>query len=153
MKLFRKDSSYAVRTLVYIAQQNQSAPISSTRVSRELGIPRNFLRRILSVLIRLGFLDATEGARGGVRLAKSPAQINVWEIIYGLQGDLKICNVFHGRELCKEQGGCVMQKRIVAIEKLVIKEFRKITIQKLVEDEKSKSKRRKTFARKSSSKN
>jgi len=134
MKLFRKDSSYAVRTLVYIARQNQSAPISSTRVSEALGIPKNFLRRIFSVLIRLGFLHATEGAHGGVRLAKPPSQINVWEIIYGLQGDIKICNVFHGKELCDDADVCVIMKRIIEIENLVVNEFRKITIQTLLED-------------------
>jgi len=142
MKLFRKDSSYAVRTLVYIAQQNQSTPISSTRVSEELGIPKNFLRRIFSVLIRLGFLHATEGARGGVRLAKTPSQINVLEIIHGLQGDIKICNVFHGKELCEDRDVCVIHKRIVEIEKLVIREFRKITIQMLIEDGNGHSNRR-----------
>ena len=142
MKLLRKDSCYAIRTLVYIAQQNQSAPISSTRVSEELGIPKNFLRRIFSVLIRLGFLNATEGARGGVRLAKSPSQITVFEIIHGLQGDIKICNAFHGKELCDEQDVCVIMNRIVEIEKLVVREFRKITIQSLIEDGNGPSNRR-----------
>ena len=142
MKLFRKDSSYAVRTLVYIAQQNQSAPISSTRVSEELGIPKNFLRRIFSVLIRLGFLHATEGSRGGVRLAKLPSQITVLEIIHGLQGDIKICNIFHGKELCEDHRTCVIMKRIVEIEKLVIREFRKITIQTLIDDGNHRSNRR-----------
>lgn len=135
MKLFRKDSSYAVRTLVYIAQQNQTHPISSTRVSEALGIPKNFLRRIFSILIRLGFLNATEGARGGVRLAKSPANINVWDVIHALQGDIKICNAFHGKELCEDQNVCVMMNRIIEIEKLVVREFRKITIQSLIEEE------------------
>ena len=134
MKLFRKDSSYAVRTLVYIAQQKQSEPISSTRVSTALGIPKNFLRRIFSILIRVGILNATEGARGGVTLAKSPEQISVWEIIRGLQGEIKICNSHHGKELCKDNEVCVMRKRIIEIEDLVISEFQKITIQTLIDD-------------------
>ena len=134
MKLFRKDSNYAVRTLVYIAQQNQNTPISSTRISHALKIPKNFLRRIFSILIRLEFLHATEGARGGVRLAKSPSQINVWEIIRGLQGDIKICNSFHEEELCNDQDVCVIMKRIIEIEKLIVQEFRKITIQMLIDD-------------------
>jgi len=142
MKIFRKDSSYAVRTLVYIARQNQIHPISSTHVSEVLGIPKNFLRRIFSVLIRLGFLHATEGARGGVRLAKSPAQINVWEIIHGLQGDIKLCSSFHGKEKCKDQGVCVIMKRIIEIEKIIISELQKITIQDLIEDENAQTKAR-----------
>ena len=135
MKLFRKDSSYAVRTLVYIAQQNQSDPISSTRVSEALRIPKNFLRRIFSVLIKKGILNATEGARGGVTLAKPPAEISVWEIISGLQGDIKICNTYHGKELCEDHDVCVMRQRIIELEKLVVSEFHKITIQNLLDDD------------------
>ena len=134
MKLFRKDSSYAVRTLVYLAQQNQSVPISSTRVSEALGIPKNFLRRIFSILIRSGILNATEGARGGVRLGKSPAQITVMEIMRELQGELKICNSLHEKELCEDGAVCVIRKRIIGIEKLIKNEFQKITIQTLIDD-------------------
>ena len=134
MKLFRKDSNYAVRTLVYIAQQNQSKPISSTHVSETLGIPKNFLRRIFSILIRAGILNGIEGARGGVTLAKSPDQINVWEVVHGLQGNMKICNSNHANELCGDYDSCVMRKRIIEIEKLVVGEFHKITIQTLIDD-------------------
>ena len=139
MKLFRKDSNYAVRTLVYIAQQKQDKPISSTHVSEALGIPKNFLRRIFSILIRSGILNGTEGARGGVTLAKSPDEINVWEVVLGLQGNMKICNSNHINELCKDYDSCVMRKRIIEIEKLVVEEFHKITIQTLIDDTKSAS--------------
>ena len=135
MKLFRKDSSYAVRTLVYLAQQGKSEPISSTRVSEALGIPKNFLRRIFSILIRSGILHATEGARGGVTLAKSPAQISVRDVMLGLQGDMKICNSLHGKELCEDSTVCVIRKRIIGIEKLINNEFQNITIQTLIDDE------------------
>ncbi|MCL2622220.1 MAG: Rrf2 family transcriptional regulator [Planctomycetaceae bacterium] len=138
MKLFRKDSSYAVRTLVYIAQQNQSEPISSTRVSQELGIPRNFLRRIYSLLIQAKILKATEGARGGVKLAKAPEKISVWEIIHALQGDIRVCDTNHSKEPCKDSNTCLMRKKIIGIEKLIVNEFRKITIQTLIEDSGSK---------------
>ena len=134
MKLFRKDSSYAVRTLVYIARQSLKEPLSSTRVSEALGIPKNFLRRIFSQLIRAGILKGTEGARGGVTLARLPAQINVFDVISVLQGDIKICHSFHGKEPCPDQDACVMQKRIMEIEKSVMTQFRNITIQSLLDE-------------------
>lgn len=137
MKLFRKDSSYAVRTLVFIAQKTGSEPVSSTEVSESLGIPKNFLRRIYSKLIRGGILNATEGPRGGVSLAKSPELISVGEIVSILQGDIRVCNCFHNNELCADHDICVVRKRIIHIEKLVVSEFHKITIRSLVDDAKS----------------
>jgi Rrf2 family protein len=88
-------------------------------------------------LIRSGILNATEGARGGVTLAKSPAQISVWDIVYGLQGDIKICNSSHSNGFCKNQCNCVMRKKIIDIEKLLVDEFHKITIQSLLDEAES----------------
>ena len=134
MKLFRKDSNYAVRTLVYISQQKQSEPISSTRVSETLGIPKNYLRRIFSKLISAGILNATEGARGGVSLASSPKQITVGDIILALQGQMIICNSTHEKKLCSNYEACVIRNRIMKIENMVRTEFHKITIQSLIDD-------------------
>jgi len=134
MKLFRKDSNYAVRTLVYISQQKQSEPISSTRVSEALGIPKNYLRRIFSKLISAGILNATEGARGGVTLAISPQKVSVGDIILALQGQMIICNTTHEKKLCSNYEACIIRKRIMEIENMVRTEFHKITIQSLVDD-------------------
>lgn len=134
MKLFRKDSGYAVRTLVFIAQQNQTKPVSSTYVSERLGIPKNFLRRIFSKLIRAGILRATEGVHGGVVLAKSPASITVGEIILALQGNIKICNYSHNHTQCLDYTVCPIREKIVAMEHLVSDEFHAITIQSLMDD-------------------
>lgn len=134
MKPFRKDSNYAVRTLVFIAQYGRNEPVSSTFVSEALGIPKNFLRRIFSKLIKAGLLQAKEGARGGVLLAKSPEDISVGQIISLLQGGVKICNCFHDREQCDEWERCILRKRIMRVEDMVLGEFGKMTIQSLVDE-------------------
>ena len=137
MKLFRKDSGYAVRTLVFIAQQDQAQPVSSTYISERLGIPKSFLRRIFSKLIHADILRAKEGVRGGVVLAKSPVLISVCDVILALQGDVKICDFARNHEMCKNYGQCPMRKRIIALERLVSDEFCTITIQSLVDENQS----------------
>ena len=134
MKLFRKDSGYAVRTLIFIAQQDQLQPVSSTYVSECLGVPKSFLRRIFSKLIRADILRATEGVRGGVVLAKSPTLISVCDVVLALQGDVKICDHAHNHENCKNYRQCPMRKRIIALESRVSEEFCAITIQSLIDE-------------------
>ena len=134
MKPFRKDSNYAVRTLVFIAQYGRNEPVSSTFVSESLGIPKNFLRRIFSKLIKAGFLEAKEGARGGVLLAKSPEEITVGQIVLLLQGGVKMCNCFHDREQCDEWESCILRERIMHVEGLILAEFEQMTIQSLMDD-------------------
>ena len=134
MKLFRKDSNYAVRTLIFIAQGDPSKPISSTCVSENLGIPKSFLRRIFSKLIQAGILLATEGVRGGVVLAKPPATITVGEIVFALQGGVRICNCFQDHRSCSEYETCPIKSKIIAMESLLTQAFHAISIQTLIDE-------------------
>jgi len=131
MKLFRKDSNYAIRALVYLSQQQQKTPISSTRISEAAGIPKNYLRRIFSKLISGGILNATEGARGGVSLAVSPRKLTVGDVMLAIQGQMILCNSTHEKHLCPDYDVCLMRDIIMNIENMVRTEFHKITIQSL----------------------
>ena len=50
MKLINRDTDYAIKALMRIAR-NDSGKISVSQLSRELGIPYSFLRKILHVVI------------------------------------------------------------------------------------------------------
>ena len=75
MKVFRKEADYAVRALLYLALRDGQDYVSASTLSKELGLPMNFLRRICSSLIKAKILDTREGKNGGVRLVKKPASI------------------------------------------------------------------------------
>ncbi len=134
MKLFRKDSDYAIRTLLYLAQRKDQTPVSSTIASKELGISCFFLRRVFSTLIKNGYLTATEGAQGGVRLVREPSTITVGEIMELFQGPLEMSDCKSGKKPCPNRCGCPLRRRILGIEQIVADEFRKITIQTLIDD-------------------
>jgi len=134
MKIFRKETDYAVRALVYLALQEQSDYVSVTTLSQELGLPMNFLRRICSTLTNAKILKTCEGKKGGVRLVKKPEAITVLQLIELLEGKPELANCTFRKKLCQNRKTCVLRKRILGIEKIIAKEFAAITIQTLIDD-------------------
>jgi len=134
MKIFRKETDYAVRALVYLALQEGPAYVSATTLSQELGLPMNFLRRICSTLIKAKILKTCEGKSGGVRLAKKPGTITVLQLIELLEGKPELSECTFRKKLCPNRKTCVLRKRILGIEKIIAKEFAAITIQTLIDD-------------------
>jgi Rrf2 family protein len=134
MKIFRKETDYAVRTLIYLAVRGGSDFVSATTLSKEIGLPKNFLRRICSILIKANILKSQEGKSGGVRLAKNPKVITVLQLIELFDGKPELSDCTFRKKLCPNRKICVLRKRILGIEKIVCREFAAITIQNLIDD-------------------
>jgi Rrf2 family protein len=68
-------SQYALRALAYLAAQPRDSMVGGQELSRETGIPRNYLSKILLVLGNAGFVEAVRGNAGGYRLTSAPQEI------------------------------------------------------------------------------
>jgi len=134
MKVFRKDADYAVRTLIYLAMQDRVEYVSTTTLSKQLGLPTNFLRRICSVLIKAGILETREGNGGGVRFVISLEDVTLLQLIELFDGKPELSDCTFRKKICPNRKTCVLRKRILGIEKIINREFAAITIQTLIDD-------------------
>ena len=134
MKIFQKDADYAVRALIWLALCEEPDFVSATRLARELGLPLNYLRRICSTLIKGGYLETREGARGGVRLVRKPAAINILELIELFHGSPELSECTFRKKLCPNRKTCVLRRRLLGIGEMIAREFEAITIQTLIDD-------------------
>jgi Rrf2 family protein len=113
--------------------------VSATTLAQELGLPMNFLRRICSTLIKAKILKSHEGKNGGVQLAKKPKTITVLYLMELFDSMPELSDCTFRKKLCPNRKTCVLRKRILAIEKIVNREFSAITIQTLLDDLRVKS--------------
>jgi len=77
--LITRASEYAILSLILLSKSD--TPQDSDKLSRELGIPKSFLAKILQSLAKGGILVSYRGANGGFALAKEPADINMLSIM------------------------------------------------------------------------
>jgi len=88
MKLTRA-SSYALHAVAYMAQQKTDRPVASHKIAQERGIPERFLLKVLKPLVSARVLTSIKGPNGGYRLARSPSDITLLEIVEAVDGAIR----------------------------------------------------------------
>ena len=87
MKLSRS-VGYAMVAVGYIGQHYQAGAVLAQRVSKEYGIPLEYLLKILQQLVRANVLRSKRGPRGGFFLAKAAEEITLLDIIEAIDGPM-----------------------------------------------------------------
>jgi Rrf2 family protein len=127
MKLITRDTDYALRSLCLIARDKGKLH-STIGLSRYLGIPRPFLRKILQLLSKKGILKSYRGNSGGFILSRDPRKILLTDLIKIFQGPFILNECSLKKHPCPNIKKCVLRRRISKIEGYVLKELKGITV-------------------------
>jgi len=92
MKLTRF-TDYSLRVLIYLGLRDNGR-VTIREISDAYGISRNHLMKVVSLLTRMGYLDARRGPGGGIALAKSPDDIVISNVIRDMEDDLNLVECF-----------------------------------------------------------
>ena len=79
---------YAVRFMIFLAQQDSTDPVPLKTVANGTGISRKYLEQIVSSLTAVQLVKSSRGASGGYRLAKSASRISMFDILSATEGSL-----------------------------------------------------------------
>ncbi len=77
--LLSQSAEYALRAVLYIAQEDMR--LSAETVARTLDIPRNYLSKILHMLVREGVLESGRGRLGGFALALPAEELTLGRVV------------------------------------------------------------------------
>lgn len=86
--MLTKTSISAIRALLLLAGQQSAEPWSPRRLAKALDESPTYLAKVVRHLVKVGILYAERGSKGGVLLAKQPAQISVLQIVEACQGTI-----------------------------------------------------------------
>jgi Rrf2 family protein len=87
MKISRS-TGYALVAVGYIAQNYKDGAVLAARISKEYGIPLEYLLKILQQLVRANVLRSKRGPRGGFFLARPAETISLLEVVEAVDGPL-----------------------------------------------------------------
>jgi Rrf2 family protein len=135
MNLLARDTDYAIRALLYAADQ---APrrVSTAELEKELGLPRPFMRKICQMLQKESFLDSVKGVNGGFTLALAPERIRLADLMAVFQGKVSLGDCLFRKKLCHCVASCPLRREIKDIEGIVLKKLKAVTLAGLQEREK-----------------
>lgn len=104
MKISTK-GRYALRILADIAEHGVEKNVPIREIAQRQGFSDKYLEGIVSRLSAAGLVKSGRGKYGGYRLVKSPAEYNVYEILYAaedsialvscLEDDVEPCPMFN----------------------------------------------------------
>ncbi len=86
-------SDYSLRLVLYLACHPDRV-VSVEEVSRAYVISRHHLVKVVQSLTELGVVESQRGRGGGMRLAKSPSEINVGWLIRRTEPHLDLVECF-----------------------------------------------------------
>ena len=81
-------SDYALRALIEMAAREDAKAVSAEELGRLQDIPHGFLQAILADLRKAGIVISQRGQSGGWRLARTPDQVSVADVIRAVDGPL-----------------------------------------------------------------
>ncbi len=103
-------TDYCLRVLMYAGAKG-GALATIDEIAAAYGISRNHLMKVVLRLGQRGYLDTVRGKRGGLRLARAPAAINLGELVRETEQDLALVECFQGgARLCAVEPACVLKK-------------------------------------------
>jgi Rrf2 family protein len=71
------------------AQRQHAKPVASHHIAKAQGIPERFLLKVLKPLVSARVLHSIKGPNGGYRLARSPSDISMLEIVEAVDGPIR----------------------------------------------------------------
>jgi Rrf2 family protein len=83
-----RQADYAVRAVLYLAQQPPGTLVTTAQIARDQHIPATFLAKIMSQLSASGLVYSTRGAHGGVRLARQAADVSLLDVVEAIDGPM-----------------------------------------------------------------
>ena len=86
-------ADYSLRVLLYLAE-NPERLVSTEEISEAYGISRHHLVRVVQTLHEHSFVKVSAGRNGGAMLARTPAEINIGQVVRKTEPNFRVVECF-----------------------------------------------------------
>ncbi len=98
-------TDYSIRMLIYLAVNTQGR-VTIADVAQNYDISKNHLMKIAQDLNIRGYIIATRGKNGGLKLASAANKINIGQLVRELEGEEKLIECFGENNQCVITPSC-----------------------------------------------
>jgi len=131
--MLSQTGQYALRAMDYLAACRDGRFHLVRDISARLGVPQQYLSKVLHVLARRGLLESQRGRQGGFRLGRKAEEITLFEILDPLEDLGRYKNCILGKDQCDRQNLCTMHGMWAEIRDRYLDFLKKTTLFELAE--------------------
>lgn len=104
--MFSKSCKYAIRAVLYMAIQEPNQMLRVDDISKQLGVPKHFLAKILQQLVKYNLVSSTKGRNGGFFLSEENRNSTLINVIDAIEGPGVFGQCLLGLPECSDQSPC-----------------------------------------------
>jgi len=103
-------TEYAIRTVIFLAQQPRGEIVLKKDICRTQEVTPAFLTKILQPLIKSGIVSSQRGVGGGFLLARDPQEITLLDLLEAEEGPLRLNVCLVDKANCDRDLFCAVHK-------------------------------------------
>ena len=110
--MLSQTSEYALRAVIYLAQQETGAPVKLEQIAEALEAPKNYLSKTLHQLARAEVLTSGRGPTGGFQLAIPAERLTLAQVVAPFEPPATLARrCLLGKGECSDATPCVAHAR------------------------------------------
>lgn len=127
-----KRTNLAMRVLMFCAI-NSDRNVTKAQIADGCNSSENHLGHVVNRLAQLGYLTTIRGRRGGIRLARGPADISVGDVFRNLEADVPLVECMVAEEnTCPLVSACRLRGCILGAVEAFYSHLDTVTLESLV---------------------
>ena len=124
--------------MLSLALDYGKGPIPLKNIAKEQEISEKYLEHLMASLKAAGLVRSARGTHGGYRLAKSPSQISLDEVVRVLEGSIVPVDCVDDPSVCRRVRFCAMRDIWRQVKEAMEAVLESTTLQDLVERQREK---------------
>jgi len=113
--MLTRSAEYAVRALSLLALRESDDAFHAAEIAEELGLPPQFLTKILRRLTGTDLVSSQRGRSGGFRLTRAAEEISLLEVVEPFQEGLNGVECLLGQTDCVDPDSCPLHEPMADI--------------------------------------
>ncbi len=136
MLKINRQTDYAVRVILALAQRSEGARPSSTDIQQEMLIPPALMSRIVAQLARAGLVNTFPGRDGGLMLPCPASNITLRDVVEAFEGPILLseCLQARGEDDCPFRSNCPVRSKWGRVQVAMLREMASITFEDLAQE-------------------
>ena len=130
-----KKADYALIAMKHLALRGDRGASSAREIAAQYDIPVELMAKVLQRLVRRGLLASHQGTHGGYKLARSPTQISVADVIQAIDGPVTVTACSSADEgACEQFAKCNVRDGLWRVRERILAALGECTIAELAMD-------------------
>lgn len=118
--MIAQKTRYALRSLLFLAEEQGGAPVQLARIAESQRVPPKYLELIMIDLKRAGLVKSVRGPKGGYRLARDSEKISFGEIVRSMEGPIALVscastNFYAPCGDCQDEATCAIRRAFAVL--------------------------------------